>query len=191
MRFMRRPFSKTSEPEVDYATSSGDFNGPRMARRQRDWQRRFRRMGLPTSLALPPLPEDKNHRRVSAARRSCVFFCASEVFVHAFRRPEGGRNRTAQGNQRFSWMLSAAPKGPKQNSPGQSVAPPWGWRHRETSPERATQTDASIVPPFQGLLSTTDSIPRATATLAQLASPCPGLVCSAPTGQKHAELSNG
>ena len=56
---------------------------------------------------------------------------------------------------------AAAPKGPKQISPGQSAAPP---RVREAgsrqSPERATQTAATIVSPFQGLFDTMVSASR-------------------------------
>jgi hypothetical protein len=79
-------------------------------------------------------------------------------------------------------------KGQGQISPGQSVAPPRVVvANGSGSPEGATQTDASIVPPLQGFLAALIRYPGAAATLAPLASPCPGLVCPAPSGQRPRE----
>jgi hypothetical protein len=94
-----------------------------------------------------------------------------------------GRSRQRAGSSGLRWC---ALKGQGQISPGQSVAPPRVVvANGSGSPEGARQADASIVSPLQGFFAAIDTLPRATATLAQLASPCPGLICRAPSGQRR------
>ncbi len=76
-------------------------------------------------------------------------------------------------------MQRVAPKAPGQISPGQSAAPPRGGEaNGSESPVRATQTIGPIVSPFQGSLAALIGYPGR-----RLASPCPGLICLAPSGQ--------
>jgi hypothetical protein len=113
---------------------------------------------------------------------------ATEFSVAGFVRCAGrsrldGRSRQRAGSSGLRWC---ALKGQGQISPGQSVAPPRVVvANGSGSPEGARQADASIVSPLQGFFAAIDTLPRATATLAQLASPCPGLICRAPSGQRR------
>jgi len=104
--------------------------------------------------------------------------------VHAAR---GWNGRSCQRSECCGARCCAL-KGLGQISPGQSVAPPRVVvAIGSPSPERAAQTDASIVSPLQGFFAAMGTLPRATATLVQLASPCPGLICRAPSGQRRRE----
>ncbi len=88
------------------------------------------------------------------------------------------------------------PAGAKQINPGQSAAPPrvvvamgpqaLKGRHKPmhglSHPLFATMIRYVNCLALSGLIRRYDRLPRAAATLAKLASPCPGLICRAPSG---------
>jgi hypothetical protein len=153
---------------------------PNHARRPRDRCR---------SWANPSTAENSVGRSFPPRRRwlrsdlSATEFSVAGLVRCAGRSRLDGRSRQRAGSSGLRWC---ALKAQGQISPGQSVAPPRVVvANGSGSPEGARQADASIVSPLQGFFAAMDTLPRATATLAQLASPCPGLICRAPSGQRR------
>ncbi len=107
----------------------------------------------------------------------------------------GARWIAPKGTGKIHWTIMIVMKlngavgraeGAETHQPGaERSAAPGGSGNCSPSPERATQTDAWIVSPFQGFIRRRDTLPRAAAVLVQLASPCPGLICRAPSGQRR------
>jgi len=116
--------------------------------------------------------------------------CATALFVAELFDVYAARGWCGRSRQRSGscGLRCCVPKGPGQISPGQSVAPPRvavaiGSQALEGRHRRMHRLSR----PFRAFLPQRITLPRATATLAQLASPCPGLICRAPSGQMRCE----
>jgi hypothetical protein len=170
-----QPTNKTMQPSRVYVRRNGCVFLSRPVDRHRSW-------------ANPSTAENSVGRSFPPRRRWLRSDVRYRISVAGLVRRAGrsrldGRSRQRAGSSGLRWC---ALKGQGQISPGQSVAPPRVVvANGSGSPEGARQADASIVSPLQGFFAAIDTLPRATATLAQLASPCPGLICRAPSGQRR------